>query len=60
MASEDTPTPTPARPGRLRRWAPVALAAGLLLAASQLVWTWQTWPVRQLLALEAPPAGSVR
>jgi hypothetical protein len=35
----------------LRRWTLPVLAAALLLAASQLLWAWQTWPVRHLLEL---------
>jgi hypothetical protein len=33
----------------LRKWMPVALTALLLLAASQALWYWQSWPVRHLL-----------
>jgi hypothetical protein len=33
----------------LRKWLPVAAAALLLLALSQTLWLWQSWPVRHLL-----------
>lgn len=33
----------------LRRWSVFWLVALALLAASQAVWWWQTWPVRALL-----------
>jgi hypothetical protein len=33
----------------LRKWLLVAAAAALLLAASQALWFWQSWPVRHLL-----------
>ncbi|TFZ05173.1 hypothetical protein EZ313_00375 [Ramlibacter henchirensis] len=53
------PTP-PDRPhGRIRRfaarWAGVLVAALVLLALSQALWWWETWPVRRLL--DAPAAG---
>lgn len=35
--------------GRWRPWARVAIAAGVLLLASEALWLWQTWPVRELL-----------
>ncbi len=37
----------------LRAALPWALALGLLLGLSQLLWRWQTWKVRQLLDLVA-------
>jgi len=54
-----------ARPGgsRLARlwrarwfWPLWLLAACLLLAASELLWLWHSWPVRELLDQD-PPAG---
>jgi hypothetical protein len=49
--------------GRLRRlwplpkpWVYVLLAAALL-AASELLWLWHSWPVRQILETERPVAG---
>lgn len=33
----------------LRKWMPLAATALLLLAASQALWYWQSWPVRHLL-----------
>lgn len=48
MSEDDAP-----RPGRLRRhlgrWGGIYLAALALLALSEVVWIWQSWPVRQLL-----------
>jgi hypothetical protein len=41
--------------GRLRRhlgrWAGIYLAAVVLLALSEVVWVWQSWPVRHLLEM---------
>jgi integral membrane sensor domain MASE1 len=63
------PTPSPSRPGRnpaawLARlrlprspWA-YALAAAVLLALSQLLWLWHSWPVREILDAERPAAGA--
>lgn len=34
-----------------RRWLEVAVAAAVLLALSETLWLWQTWPVRELLHL---------
>jgi type VI protein secretion system component VasF len=39
----------PSRRRHLRRWLPLAVIALLLLAASQALWYWQSWPVRHLL-----------
>jgi hypothetical protein len=46
------------RPG-WRQWLRLALAAGVLLAVSEALWIWQTWPVRELLqpAPMSQPAG---
>ena len=33
----------------LRRWGAIYAVAALLLGLSQLLWQWQTWPVRALL-----------
>jgi polyferredoxin len=35
----------------LRRWGPYWILALALLAASQMLWLWQSWPVRELLAV---------
>jgi hypothetical protein len=35
-----------------------ALAAAVLLALSQLLWLWYSWPVREILDLERPVAGA--
>lgn len=56
-ASEESPT---APRAGWRRWVPLALGAAALLVASQLLWLWQTWPVRHLLALDALLNGSSR
>lgn len=54
MADEQPPAAAPGRRGsRLRRWVPVLLAALALLALSQALWLWQSWPVRQLLQSSA-------
>ena len=34
----------------LRRWGPYWVVGFTLLAASQMLWRWQTWGVRHLLA----------
>jgi hypothetical protein len=39
---------TPGR-ARLRTWSRVLGAALVLLLASEALWLWQTWPVRELL-----------
>lgn len=58
MADEQPPRAAQARRGfpRLRKWIPVAAAALALLALSQALWLWQSWPVRQLL--QAAPAAT--
>jgi hypothetical protein len=38
-----------------RPWLRVAAAAAFLLALSEVLWLWQTWPVRALLQ---PPAAA--
>ena len=38
-----------ALPARWWPWLQVAAIALLLLLLSELVWLWQTWPVRELL-----------
>lgn len=40
--------PQPARAG-WRQWLQLVAAALVLLALSELLWVWQTWPVRELL-----------
>lgn len=50
-----SPAQAPARPPRsFRRWLALSVAALGLLAASQLIWQWETWPVRQLLGAASP------
>lgn len=44
-----------------RAWLRVAAAAAVLLALSEALWLWQTWPVRELLqapASHVPSPGS--
>lgn len=57
MASEEQASPRqrPRRHGPAR-WLALLAAALALLAASQVLWLWQTWPVRHLIAPPAQPA----
>jgi hypothetical protein len=49
-------TQQPVRTG-WRQWLRLLAAAGVLLALSEALWMWQTWPVRELLQpLAARPA----
>lgn len=59
MAAE-TRESTPRRPARgaWRAWLAVAGAVLALLALSEAIWLWQTWPVRELLLPSA--ANNVR
>lgn len=68
MAAE-TPSPLRARLGRKpAAWlaglrlprAPwvYALVAAVLLALSQLLWLWHSWPVREILDSERPATGA--
>jgi hypothetical protein len=53
--TDDEPRGRPGRVRRfLRRWGGACAGALALAVASQLLWWWQTWPVRQLV--DAPPA----
>lgn len=48
-----------ARPWRwVRAVVPFALAAATLLAASQLLWLWYSWPVRHVLDDEQATLGA--
>lgn len=60
MAAE-VPQTTEVRPAtsRWRQWLTVVLAAVGLLAVSEALWLWQSWPVRQLLQPVVPAAQSV-
>ena len=50
MQHQERERPAPDRRGGLfARWLPVVFVAVFLLGASQLLWLWQTWPVRHLL-----------
>lgn len=63
MAFDPPPVAPPRSPrSRAARWLPVAAGALALLAASQALWLWQTWPVRELLAppVQATPVASGR
>ena len=63
----DTPAPpagtpahsAPSRRARLLRglW-PYLLAGLALLAASEMLWIWHSWPVRELLDSERVSAGA--
>jgi type VI secretion system protein ImpK len=44
------------RQGAARRWLGLALGAVALLAVSEVLWLWQTWPVRELL--QSVPAAT--
>lgn len=59
--SAESPVSTEAAPTRAgwRAWLQVAAIAGVLLALSEALWVWQSWPVRDLLQ-PAPtrPAGT--
>jgi type VI secretion system protein ImpK len=63
MSPQQTPGSAPARsrrPGWLQ-WLRLLAAAGVLLAVSEVLWIWQTWPVRDLLqpaSASAPLPGS--
>jgi hypothetical protein len=46
--SPGNPQPQPHRPG-WRQWLQWIAAALVLLALSEVLWVWQTWPVRVLL-----------
>ena len=64
------PRDTPARPGAqprhrwhlrlqgLRAVLPYVLVAAALLAASEVIWLWHSWPVRQVLEGEQRIAGA--
>jgi hypothetical protein len=67
------PLKTPARPGaqprhRLQVWhlllhalraaIPYLLIAAALLAASEVIWLWHAWPVRQVLDREKQISGA--
>ncbi|AEG94263.1 hypothetical protein [Ramlibacter tataouinensis] len=41
----------------LQRWGAYWVAALALLAASEVLWWWQTWPVRELLPAAQEPAA---
>lgn len=67
------PLETPARPGThsshrlqagygplrsLRAVLPYLLVAAMLLGASEILWLWHSWPVRQVLEAERLIAGA--
>jgi hypothetical protein len=61
MADEQPSAPARSRRGaRLRRWGAVVIAALVLLALSQALWLWQSWPVRQLLLMSPSATGESR
>jgi hypothetical protein len=50
MVDAESPAPPSSRSRRrLLQWVPVVLCALLLGAASQVLWMWESWPVRELL-----------
>lgn len=51
---------TRAAPARWKPWLQLAGCALLLLAVSEAIWLWQTWPVRELLqpSAAAPRVGA--
>jgi hypothetical protein len=65
----DTPSPSHIRQSRKWRawfgawrlprspWVYVLVAAALL-AASQILWMWHSWPVREILDAERPALGA--
>lgn len=55
MAAESLGTEGRREPAAWRHWARVGALAFLLLAASEALWLWQTWPVRELLQAPAAP-----
>jgi hypothetical protein len=57
MATE-VPASSQRRPGRHApaRWLRLLAVAAVLLAASEALWLWQTWPVRELLHFMVPAA----
>lgn len=62
--SAETPVAQGSEPGRAgwRAWLQVVALAVLLLAVSEALWLWQTWPVRELLypAPTTTPAAGTR
>ena len=52
-------TQPPARAG-WRQWLRLFAAALALLALSEALWVWQTWPVRELLQPAASTPAAVR
>lgn len=55
MAAESTGS-APARRSRrrLQAWLQMVAVAAALLVVSEVVWVWQTWPVRELLQPASP------
>jgi hypothetical protein len=53
MSAEVPATPRRRERGRWRQWLQLFVAAGVLLALSEALWVWQTWPVRELLQAPA-------
>jgi hypothetical protein len=60
MSTESPGSPEQVLPARRawRDWILVAACAILLLALSEALWLWQTWPVRELLQ-SAPKTSSL-
>lgn len=53
-------TDTRQAPARWKPWLQLAAAALLLLAVSEAIWLWQTWPVRELLQPPTAPRTGMR
>jgi hypothetical protein len=60
--SAATPGSNPPRRTRAgwRQWLRLVVAAGVLLAVSEALWVWQTWPVRELLQAPASQSAGPR
>jgi hypothetical protein len=62
MTAENPDTQRQPPPSSLVRCLRIAAAAAVLLALSESLWLWQTWPVRELLQHPTPalPVASQR
>lgn len=56
---ESTSRP-PAAPAGWRQWLRLLAAALVVLAVSEALWIWQTWPVRELLLPHSASATGAR
>lgn len=61
MSSQTPDTrPVPRARAGWRQWLQLALAAVAMLALSEALWMWQTWPVRELLQVAPASAPGPR